>query len=220
MTTAHGLKVTRGKGTYDLCVTKTHSIEHRGNYAQHDLEHKEFDKDGTFSLPGHEAMERSIIRYATVDEAKRIPAYAHEGTEGTDHTMVNKVGYGPQGEDPDRDLSMFGFAWRYDHQDASTKIAQNKWGMAIDLNSCVGCNACIVSCYAENNIAVIGREQVKIGRNMQWLRIDTYFEGDLSTPRAPLSADGLPALRERGLRAGLPGGRDGAYARRRQHDGL
>ena len=59
-----------------------------------------------------------------------------------------------------------------------------KWGMAIDLNSCIGCNACIVSCYAENNIPVIGREQVKIGRNMQWLRIDTYFEGDLHAPRA------------------------------------
>ena len=61
---------------------------------------------------------------------------------------------------------------------------QNKWGMAIDLNSCIGCNACIVSCYAENNIPVVNREQVKIGRNMQWLRIDTYFEGDLHAPRA------------------------------------
>jgi len=79
---------------------------------------------------------------------------------------------------------MFGWAWQYDHKDASTQIAQNKWGMSIDLNSCVGCNACIVACYAENNIPVVGREQVKVGRNMQWLRIDTYFEGDLSAPKA------------------------------------
>ena len=56
--------------------------------------------------------------------------------------------------------------------------------MSIDMNSCTGCNACIVSCYAENNIAVVGKQQVRIGRNMQWLRIDTYFEGDLAAPRA------------------------------------
>jgi molybdopterin-containing oxidoreductase family iron-sulfur binding subunit len=181
MLSASGLTVTRGKGTYDLCVTKVHNIEHRGAFAQHDLELKESDTQGTYSLAGHEALERSIIRYATVAEAIKDPSYAHNGAS---ETLVNKVGYNPQGEAVPHDESFFPDAWRYDHNDASTRILQNKWGMQIDLNSCVGCNACIVACYAENNIAVVGREQVKIGRNMAWLRIDTYFEGDLHAPKA------------------------------------
>ena len=176
-----GLKVTRGKGSYDLCVTKVHNIEHRGAYAQRDLEKPLSDKDGVYSLAGHEAEERSIIRYATYDEAIKDPAYAHNGASGT---LVNKVGYNPQGEAVPHEESLYADSWRYDHKDESSKKLQNKWGMSIDLNSCTGCNACIVGCYAENNIAVVGREQVKIGRIMQWLRIDTYFEGDLHAPRA------------------------------------
>jgi MoCo/4Fe-4S cofactor protein with predicted Tat translocation signal len=179
-----GVKVTRGKGTYDLCVTKVHNIEHRGDFAQHDLERKQFDTQGTYSLAGHEAMERSIIRYATVAEAQKDADYAHNGASGT---LVNKIGYNPQGEKVEHDNSFWPDAWRYDHVKVvgnGQKVLQNKWGMAIDLNSCVGCNACIVSCYAENNISVVGREQVKIGRIMQWIRIDTYFEGDLNAPQA------------------------------------
>jgi molybdopterin-containing oxidoreductase family iron-sulfur binding subunit len=117
------------------------------------------DGSGKHSLEANEEQVRGIIRYATLEEYKQDPFFAQEG-EGRDT--------------PEPTTSMFP-AYRYD---------QNAWGMSIDLNSCIGCNACVVSCYAENNIAVIGQHQVKVGRNMQWIRIDSYYEGDLATPRA------------------------------------
>jgi molybdopterin-containing oxidoreductase family iron-sulfur binding subunit len=116
--------------------------------------------NGNNSLEADEAIgERGIIRYATLEEFKANPGFANEGET---HTKTNK------------DNTLFP-NWEY---------KDNAWGMSIDMNSCTGCNACIVSCYAENNIAVVGKQQVRIGRNMQWLRIDTYFEGDLAAPRA------------------------------------
>ena len=143
------------EGKWGIAITKSHYQDHRGKTFGQPEGH---DNN---SLEADEAInERGIIRYATLDEYKANPGFANEGET---HPTTDKSN------------SLFP-NWEYNEA--------NAWGMSIDMNSCVGCNACIVSCYAENNIPVVGKQQVRIGRNMQWLRIDTYFEGDLAAPRA------------------------------------
>jgi molybdopterin-containing oxidoreductase family iron-sulfur binding subunit len=96
---------------------------------------------------------RDLARSATLDEFRRRPNFARE-------------------EDPPPDTSLYP-GWPYENY---------AWGMSIDLNACVGCNACVVACQSENNIPVVGREQVMHGREMHWLRIDRYFAGGVDNP--------------------------------------
>ena len=105
----------------------------------------------------HHSMEdRNLVRHATQEAYQAKPDFA-KGLH-----------------DPPDDLTLHN---RTDHQ-----YTGYSWGMVVDLGSCIGCNACTIACQAENNIPVVGKDQVLNGREMSWIRIDRYYKGEIDDP--------------------------------------
>ena len=106
----------------------------------------------------HHLMEgRAPVRVATLEQYTNEPAIIHE-----------------MGHRPPRTLTVYP---EYEYN-------SYKWGMAIDLTACSGCGTCVVACQAENNIPVVGKEQVSRSREMHWIRVDHYFAGDPDHPES------------------------------------
>ena len=109
----------------------------------------------------HTMMGREIVKETTLEDFIKDPyAGNHQVTYATHN-----------GDKPASEVSL------WDEFDHSTG---HFWNMSIDLTSCIGCSACVISCHAENNVPVVGKEEVRKSRDMHWLRIDRYFSSEMT----------------------------------------
>ncbi|MEP7340149.1 MAG: TAT-variant-translocated molybdopterin oxidoreductase [Acidobacteriota bacterium] len=151
-----GIKLAAGEGEYLLASTQEHF-----NLDASGIEVKVFIPEE------NDLTERNIVHTGTLEQYKKDAGAIHHHEKA-----------------PDREKMTIYPNWNYDTTKTNDgrEMPLYNWGMTIDMQACIGCNACVVACQSENNIAVVGKHLVERGRYMHWLRIDTYFRGDSVNP--------------------------------------
>ncbi len=120
-----------------------------------------------YDIVQDEVKKRQLLRVRTIDRFKADPHSLEASERHHDHS---------------KDTSLYSAHVKHEIETQGRPVGEHQWGMVIDLNACTACGACVTACQSENNIAVVGKDQVLRGREMHWIRIDRYFSGPEDNP--------------------------------------
>ncbi len=117
----------------------------------------------------HTMMGREIVKETT------LARYLSDPKSGNEDVLITT----PKGKQKAHEVDL----WATEKQPGFDKL-DHRWGLAIDLNSCIGCGSCVVACQAENNVPVVGKDEIGRSREMHWIRIDRYYSSDTTKESA------------------------------------
>jgi len=153
---AAGATMAKTGDTYPLAMTQNHHLM------------DEVGMEGRAERVGKDKYEDSdIIREAKLSEYAKDNKLFQRNEDGSIALPV----YPPELFEPPMNYTT-----------ADKETTPHRWGMAIDMNSCIGCHACVTACQSENNIPIVGKDHAMNGRAMHWIRIDRYFKGEAEEP--------------------------------------